>query len=91
VTEGEDKPLKYPVMFQRADLVVLTKTDLLPFLDGVSVAGVRRHLGQVAPATPLLPVSARTGAGIDAWIEWLERQRRAGLIESVGARLHESG
>jgi hydrogenase nickel incorporation protein HypB len=90
VTEGEDKPLKYPVMFQHADLVVLTKTDLLPYLDGVSVAGVRLNLEQVAPAATLLPLSAKTGAGIGAWIAWLETQRRAGGIESAAARLHDA-
>ena len=90
VTEGEDKPLKYPVMFQRADLVVLTKTDLLPYLDGVSVDGVRLNLEQVAPAARLLPVSAKTGAGIGAWIAWLETQRRARGIETVAARSHDA-
>ena len=86
VTEGEDKPLKYPVIFQRADLVVLTKSDLLPYLDDVDVAAVRRHLDQVAPGTPLLPVSAKNGAGIGAWIEWLEKQRRALLGPVRAAR-----
>jgi hydrogenase nickel incorporation protein HypB len=76
VTEGEDKPLKYPVMFQHADLVVLTKMDLLRHLD-LDVATVRGNLEQVAPGTPLLPVSAKSGAGIGAWMEWLEKQRRA--------------
>ncbi len=88
VTEGEDKPLKYPVMFQRADLVLLTKTDLLPHLDGVSVDEVRLNLEQVAPAAGLLPVSAKTGAGIGAWIAWLETQCRARGIETVVARSH---
>jgi len=75
VTEGEDKPLKYPVIFQRADLVVLTKTDLLPHLD-VDVAAIRDHLARVAPAAALLAVSAHTGAGIGAWLAWLEERRR---------------
>jgi hydrogenase nickel incorporation protein HypB len=88
VTEGEDKPLKYPVIFQHADLVVLTKTDLLPHLDGVDVATVRRNLEEVAPGTPLLPVSARTGAGIGAWVAWLETRRRAQpRAEPVGRSL----
>jgi hydrogenase nickel incorporation protein HypB len=94
VTEGEDKPLKYPLMFQRADLVVLTKIDLLPYLDGVSIETVRRHLDRVAPATPLLAVSARTGAGFEDWIAWLEAQRqvlgldRAALVDGGDAHLH---
>jgi len=86
VTEGEDKPLKYPVIFQRADLVLLTKIDLLPHLDGVDVETVRRHLDQVAPGTPLLPLSAKTGAGIGAWIEWIEKRRRALLRPARVAR-----
>ena len=76
ITEGEDKPLKYPVMFQHADLVVLTKMDLLPHLD-LDVETVRGNLEQVAPGTPLLAVSAKSGAGVGAWMEWLEKQRRA--------------
>jgi hydrogenase nickel incorporation protein HypB len=75
VTEGEDKPLKYPVMFQKVDLVVLTKTDLLPHLPGVSADGFRRSLAHVAPALPLLEVSALQGVGLEAFIAWLGRQR----------------
>lgn len=75
VTEGEDKPLKYPVMFEAADLVVLTKIDLLPHLE-VDVDAIRDALARVAPVPALLPVSARTGEGIDAWLAWLERVYR---------------
>lgn len=72
VTEGEDKPLKYPDMFAAADLVLLTKCDLLPHLDfdaATCLAGLRR----INPGVGLLQVSARTGAGMDAWIDWLQR------------------
>jgi hydrogenase nickel incorporation protein HypB len=75
VTEGEDKPLKYPVMFRGADLVLLTKTDLLPALPAYDRGDVETALAQVMPAPRLLPVSARTGAGIDRWIEWVEHLR----------------
>jgi hydrogenase nickel incorporation protein HypB len=71
VTEGEDKPLKYPVMFQRADLVVLTKVDLIPHLD-FDVTAVKDALSRVMPEPRLLEVSAKTGAGISGWLEWLE-------------------
>jgi hydrogenase nickel incorporation protein HypB len=71
VTEGEDKPLKYPVMFRKADLVLLTKTDLLPHLD-LDVAALEAGLLCVAPAAPLLRVSARSGEGVDEWVAWLE-------------------
>jgi hydrogenase nickel incorporation protein HypB len=64
VTEGEDKPLKYPSMFQSADLVVISKIDLasaVEFDHGLA----HRHLRQVAPAAPVLELSAKTGAGMD--------------------------
>jgi len=79
VTEGEDKPLKYPVMFQKADLVLLTKVDLLPHLD-FNVAEVEDALARVMPEASLLKVSAKTGEGIDAWLRWLE-ERRPGPVE----------
>lgn len=77
VTEGVDKPLKYPVMFRNADLVVLTKVDLLPYLTDVSVDAVREALAQVMPTPRLIEVSATRGTGLDAWVDWLEAQRSA--------------
>jgi hydrogenase nickel incorporation protein HypB len=74
VTEGEDKPIKYPVMFKNADLVLLTKTDLLPHLD-VDVAAIEDGLARVMPEPKMIPVSARTGEGMDAWIAWLAARR----------------
>ena len=74
VTEGEDKPLKYPVMFQKADLVLLTKTDLIPYLD-FDVGAVEDALARVMPGARMLKVSARTGEGIDAWLHWLQERR----------------
>jgi len=74
VTEGEDKPLKYPVMFRHADLVVLTKTDLLPHLE-VDVGAIESALVRVMLRPRMLPVSAKSGEGLDAWIEWLEGLR----------------
>ena len=71
VTEGEDKPLKYPTMFHKADLVLLTKVDLLPQLD-VSIAAIEENLKNVMPRPAMLAVSAKSGAGIAAWIHWLE-------------------
>ena len=74
VTEGEDKPLKYPVMFKAADLVLLSKCDLLPHLD-VRVGKVEDALARVMPRPRMLALSARTGEGLDAWIAWLEERR----------------
>jgi len=82
VTEGVDKPLKYPVMFQRADLVVLTKVDLLPFLEDVSVAAIADALARVMPEPRMIAASARTGIGIDAWAAWLEEQRHPSSARS---------
>jgi len=72
-TEGEDKPLKYPVMFQAADLVVLTKRDLLPHLR-VDVDRIRDALARVMPRPRLLVLSAETGAGLEDWLAWLENR-----------------
>jgi len=70
-TEGVDKPLKYPVMFRAADLVLLTKSDLLPHLPQVDPEEIRAALARVAPEPRLLVVSAVTGAGLEAWTAWL--------------------
>ena len=70
VTEGEEKPLKYPVMFRAADVVVVNKIDLLPHLDFRS-RPLPRQPGAVNPSALVFEVSARTGDGIDAWCEWL--------------------
>lgn len=76
VTEGEDKPLKYPVMFHRADLVLVTKIDLLPHLPAVSLETIFDGLRRTMPEPRVIPVSAVTGEGIDRWIEWIDDQRQ---------------
>src|SRR3954453_14172666 len=70
VTEGEDKPLKYPLMFRACDLVLINKIDLLPHLD-VSVERLEANVQAVHPDVPIMRVSARTGEGIEAWRDWL--------------------
>jgi hydrogenase nickel incorporation protein HypB len=75
VTEGEDKPLKYPLMFRTCELIVINKIDLLPHLD-FDVDKFLYHLDQVNPSAPRVLVSARTGEGLDLWREWLERVGR---------------
>ncbi|WP_083935784.1 hydrogenase nickel incorporation protein HypB [Saccharomonospora halophila] len=69
-TEGEDKPLKYPQMFRAADVVVLTKLDLVPYLD-FDTDHFARHLRRVNPDATLLPVSALSGAGLGQWLDRL--------------------
>ncbi|ASG22369.1 hydrogenase nickel incorporation protein HypB [Nitrospirillum viridazoti] len=78
VTEGEDKPLKYPDMFAAADLVLINKTDLLPHLDfdvELAMANARRVNHRVR----LLKVSARTGEGMQAWLDWVRGARLMAL------------
>ena len=70
VTEGEEKPLKYPVMFHGSALVLLNKIDLLPHLD-FDVERFSANVRAVNPAARILPLSARSGAGVDAWCDWL--------------------
>ncbi len=72
VTEGEDKPLKYPVMFRSVDVVLLNKIDLVPYLDA-DVDTYIAHVREVNPTATILPISARTGAGMPAWFGWLRR------------------
>lgn len=74
VTEGEDKPLKYPDMFQAARLLLLNKCDLLPYLEfdvGLAIANARR----VNPAIEVIQVSARTGEGFAQWLDWLDAEQ----------------
>lgn len=71
VTEGDDKPDKYPLMFERADLLLITKTDLLPYVDFVperAAAAARRLKREL----PVIELSCRTGAGLDRWMEWVD-------------------
>jgi hydrogenase nickel incorporation protein HypB len=76
VTEGEDKPLKYPHMFRAASLMLVNKIDLLPHLDfdlERALDGAR----QVNPDMPVLRLSARTGEGMEQWYDWLRREAKA--------------
>jgi hydrogenase nickel incorporation protein HypB len=70
VAEGEDKPLKYPLMFRACELVVVNKIDLLPHLD-FDLDRYLRNLDAVHPGVERLLVSARTGEGVEAWCDWL--------------------
>jgi hydrogenase nickel incorporation protein HypB len=72
VTEGADKPLKYPQMFRRADLVLITKTDLVPYVD-FDLARCAEYIGQVSPRATVIELSARTGDGMREWYDWLRR------------------
>lgn len=81
VTEGEDKPLKYPSIFFKSELMVLTKTDLLPYVPfdvDTAIANARR----VHPGIEVLKVSSLTGNGMKDWLRWLEAQRQTFLARS---------
>src|SRR3954468_3935853 len=82
VPEGEDKPLKYPLMLRTCDLVLINKIDLLPHLD-VSVERLLANVEAVHPGVPTMLVSARTGEGIDAWREWLASAVSRGRSEAA--------
>ena len=73
VTEGEDKPLKYPLMFRECDAAILNKIDLLPYLDYDAEAAVQNIL-QIHPDIPVFELSAKTEEGFEPWIQWLKSQ-----------------
>lgn len=70
VTEGEDKPLKYPAMFAAAEICLINKTDLLPYLD-FDLARCREYAKQVNPRLSFFEISAKTGEGMGQWLAWL--------------------
>lgn len=77
VPEGDDKPYKYPAMFQDTDVVVLNKMDLLPYID-FDVDAYRRLLRALNPGVAVFPLSCKTGQGVVAWVDWLiQEQARA--------------
>ena len=71
-TEGDDKPLKYPAMFRNASVLVINKTDLLPFI-GADIRAIRRHAWQINPDLKVFETSCTSGAGLGEWRQWLER------------------
>ena len=87
VTEGEDKPLKYPVMFRSVDVVLLNKIDLVPHLDA-DVDTYIAHVRQVNPTATILPVSARTGEGMAAWFDWISDVQQREVPDRVNAEIN---
>ena len=73
VTEGEDKPVKYPLMFRVCNAALINKIDLLPYLD-LQVDAVEKSILQVHPDMPIFNISAKTGEGFDGWVSWLKQQ-----------------
>lgn len=73
ITEGEDKPLKYPVMFQEADCLLITKMDLAPHLD-IDVERIVANVRQTNPRCAIFSLSAKTGSGCTLWLDWVQAQ-----------------
>lgn len=76
VTEGDDKPLKYPSIFSKAELLVLNKTDLLPFVD-FKLSEARGNARRMNPTIEVIDVSCKTGEGFHSWQRWLDKRRKA--------------
>ncbi len=74
VPEGDDKPAKYPVMFRTADLVMISKTDLLPYLDDFNPERTRRYLQEIASTAPIIELSSKNGEGMSDWTAWIGQQ-----------------
>lgn len=84
VTEGDDKPLKYPAIFFKSELAVINKTDLLPYVP-FDVDLAERNARSIHPGMNILRVSCANGAGLDEWILWLSRRKRKLLGASASA------
>lgn len=85
VTEGDDKPLKYPVMFQKIDGLILSKTELLAYFDDFSIETATENFRKLANRSPVWSLSAKTNDGVDAWIAWLEDKIRENASKTESA------
>ena len=73
VPEGDDKPLKYPLMFSICDVLLIHKIDVLPYFD-FDLEACKKHVLRLNPNIRIIPISARTGEGIDQWAAWLRTE-----------------
>uniref|UniRef100_A0A7C5Z6K5 Hydrogenase accessory protein HypB n=1 Tax=Caldicellulosiruptor owensensis TaxID=55205 RepID=A0A7C5Z6K5_9FIRM len=73
VPEGDDKPLKYPLMFSVVDVLLINKIDALPLFD-FNIEKVREYVQKINPRIKIIPISAKTGEGFDAWIDWIRNE-----------------
>lgn len=85
VTEGEDKPIKYPDMFHAADLMILNKTDLLPYLD-FDVDRCIEYARRVNPGIKVIQLSAKSGEGMETWYQWIHAARQISMIDHPAAQ-----
>jgi len=89
--EGHDKPAKYPVMFRAADLMLITKADLLSVLDDFDCEFATSCLRQLASVAPAMQLSAKTGQGVSDWLAWLQQEISRGRNKSSPARSLSGG
>ena len=90
VPEGDDKPAKYPVMFRTADLVLISKCDLLPVLDDFDPQRATDYLHDIASTAPIIALSAKDHSGMDEWVEWISQQivERINYLEQHPVQSH---
>jgi len=91
VPEGDDKPAKYPVMFRAADLMLITKADLLDYMDDFQPERAIQALGNLATKAPTLTLSAKSKQGLDAWLEWLQEQLAKRTQHPPATHTHNHG
>ena len=89
-TEGEDKPLKYPSIFFKSELMVMTKTDLLPYVP-FKAELARENARRVHPGMEIIELSSTTGEGLDRWMQWLKTRREKATADLQAASQHSSG
>lgn len=86
LTEGEDKPLKYPIMFREADCLLITKTDLAPYLE-VNIATIIANVRQLNSRVVIMPISTKTGEGLEDWYAWVRQTVAAQQRQFLKSRL----
>ena len=92
VPEGDDKPAKYPVMFRSADLVMITKSDLLPILDDFKTENAKRYLHDIASSAPVIEISSKDKTGMPLWLNWITQrivERNEDKKQKPHAHTHE--
>lgn len=91
VPEGDDKPAKYPVMFRTSDLVLISKSDLLPILDDFNPENAKAYLRDIACTSPVMELSSKDKSGMTQWLEWIEQQmeKRMHYLERHRVSAHD--
>lgn len=85
VTEGEDKPLKYPSIFSKAELCIINKVDLLPYLN-FDIGVARENVRKMHPGVDIIEVSCKTGEGLNEWLRWIETRSQAASAQAAAVK-----